>query len=303
MIEVNDLHFTYPGKGGETLKGLSLGIDPGEIYGFLGPSGAGKSTAQKVFMGILRGYEGSVKLFGRELSRSDRDIYERIGVSFELPNLYGRLTALENLQLFSGLYRTKGRDPQELLQQVGLFEERNRRIDKYSKGMKMRLNFCRSLLPNPDLLFLDEPTGGLDPANAVMVRQLILKEKERGAAIFLTTHNMDVAAKLCDRVAFLKEGSIVGEGTPDDLSLKEGSGEVFVEVEAAAEAAAERDAEEAEQDPELQSATFPLKNIGSNRDFITFLNSGKVRRISTDRASLEEVFLRITGTDSAGEER
>lgn len=288
MIEVEDLRFTYPGQRTETLNGLSLGIGPEEIYGFLGPSGAGKSTAQKVLMGILRGYKGSVKLFGRELSRSGRDIYERIGVSFELPNLYGRLSALENLKLFAGLYRSKGRDPLELLRRVALYEERNRRVDEFSKGMKMRLNFCRSLLPNPDLLFLDEPTGGLDPANAVMVRQLILQEKQRGAAIFLTTHNMDVAARLCDRVAFLKSGEILGEGSPEELSLREGTGEVIVELEG----------KEGER-----RAAFPVTDIGKNSAFIDFLNSGRVRRITTDSATLEDVFLRITGTTiSSGDE-
>ncbi len=290
VLTAENLFFRYPENSTDTLKGIGLSVAPGEIYGFLGPSGAGKSTAQKVLIGILRNYRGSARLFGREIERCSRGIYEKIGVSFEFPNMYGRLTALENLRLFAGLYRGSCRDPEELLNLVGLSEHGNRRVESWSKGMKMRLNFCRALLPNPELLFLDEPTSGLDPTNAVLVRNLIEKEREKGTAIFLTTHNMEVAAKLCDRVAFITDGLIAAEDSPRRLSLDAGRRDVVVELES-------------EPDGGQRSRCFALDGIGENADFIEWLKSGKVERIRTLEASLEDVFLSVTGTRiSAGEE-
>lgn len=288
VLTAERLFFRYPENGADTLKGLDLHIRPGEIYGFLGPSGAGKSTAQKVLIGILRNYRGSARIFGREIGRCGRDVYEKIGVSFEFPNLYGRLTALENLRLFAGLYRGKCRDPEELLDLLGLSEDGNRRVESWSKGMKMRLNFCRALLPNPELLFLDEPTSGLDPVNAVLVRNLILKERERGTAVFLTTHNMDVAAKLCDRVAFLSDGIITAEGSPRQLSLEGGKREV--EVELAGKSGAR----------EPTAFRFPLDGLGENETFLACLKSGRVERIRTMEATLEDVFLSATGSGADG---
>jgi fluoroquinolone transport system ATP-binding protein len=289
VLKTENLCFCYPSNREDTLKGFDVHLDPGEIYGFLGPSGAGKSTAQKVFMGILKNYRGAVRIFGKEMKKSDRTLYERIGVSFELPNLYGRLTALENLRLFAGLYRSSCREPEELLDMVGLLNDGKRRVDSFSKGMKMRLNFCRALLPHPDLLFLDEPTSGLDPANAVMVRELILEERKRGAAVFLTTHNMDVAAKLCDRVAFLADGLVTAEGSPRQLSLDGGIREVEVDLSG-------------EEGEGPESRRFPLEGIGTNHDFYAYLNRGRVEKMRTLEASLEDLFLKVTGTRLSGGE-
>ncbi|MCK5201348.1 MAG: ABC transporter ATP-binding protein, partial [Spirochaetales bacterium] len=160
MIHVENLEFTYPGNSDKTIKNISFSIAKGEIFGFLGPSGAGKSTTQKVLNGLLRNYRGSVRVNGIDLAEMDRSFYEKIGVAFEFPNLYLKLTALENLQLFASFFKSPTRNPEELLERVSLSDDRNTRVEAFSKGMKMRLNFIRALLNNPEILFLDEPTAG-----------------------------------------------------------------------------------------------------------------------------------------------
>ena len=209
MVDVKNLEFSYPGVREKTLKGLNFTIGAGEIFGFLGPSGAGKSTTQKILIGLLKGYSGQVRVMGRELSDGGRDYYERIGVAFEQPNLYSKFTALENLAFFRSLFTGKTREPADLLALVGLEQDARRRIAVYSKGMRVRLNFCRALLNEPQVLFLDEPTAGLDPVNARNIKDIILGQKAMGRTVFLTTHNMTVAAETCDRVAFITEGGIV----------------------------------------------------------------------------------------------
>ncbi|MDQ4106798.1 MAG: ABC transporter ATP-binding protein, partial [Actinomycetota bacterium] len=166
MLKVKDLTFTYPGGGKPAVEGINFNVRPGEIFGFLGPSGAGKSTTQKILIGLLRGYRGHIEVMGRELGTWGPEYYERIGVSFELPNHYQKLTALENLDFFRSLYSGRTRDPMELLEMVGLADDAGTRVSQFSKGMQMRLTFVRALLHGPELIFLDEPTAGLDPTNA-----------------------------------------------------------------------------------------------------------------------------------------
>ncbi len=224
MIRVDDLSFTYRGAGTPTLRGLSFSIERGEVYGLLGPSGAGKSTTQRILMGLLRGFSGEAEIFGQPIGSLGRELYQRIGVSFELPAVYLRLTALENLKLFAALYEGPVRDPMEVLALVDLVDAAHQRVDQFSKGMKMRLNLCRALMHDPDLLFLDEPTTGQDPARSRVTRDLIRSLKARGKTIFLTTHNMAEAEEVCDRVGFLVDGRIPVTGSParassDDFSL------------------------------------------------------------------------------------
>ncbi len=283
LIRVDDLCFSYPGNREDTLNSLSFSVAPGEIFGFLGPSGAGKSTAQKVLIGILRGYRGGFSLFGDTDPYSRRlrkNSYERIGVSFEFPNLYLRLTAMENLRLFASLYRGETRSPEELLSLVGLEDAAETRVEAFSKGMKMRLNFCRSLLPSPELLLLDEPTSGLDPGYARRLKDLILEEKRRGTTVFLTTHDMNTAAELCDRVAFLVQGRIAASDSPSNLMREEGQRRVVVDIR---------------KNGSGYSREFPIEGLSRNGDFLRFLEEGETERIHTKEASLEQVFLAVTG--------
>lgn len=286
MIKVDDLTFTYKGAPEPVLKGLKFAIAEGEVYGLLGPSGSGKSTTQKILMGLLRGFAGQAKLFGEPVETMGRSLYERIGVSFELPTLYSRLTALENLKLFAALYDRPTRNPMEVLEMVDLHEAANQRVDALSKGMKMRLNLCRSLLHDPDLLFLDEPTTGQDPARARITRDLIKTLKQEGKTIFLTTHNMSEADEICDRVAFLSRGTIPVSGTPE--SLKRQYGQRLLKVDVG-------------EGDKIRPVEFPMDNIGTNKDFLALLAHEPIAAMHTAEASLDDVFIKATGSQMGAE--
>jgi len=280
MIEVEHLSYTYPGAKSPVLKDISFDIRQGEIFGFLGPSGAGKSTTQKVLNGLLKGYQGSVRVNGSDLAHMDRSFYERIGVVFEFPNLYLKLTALENLKLYASFFKTATRDPEELLALVGLSEDRDTKISAFSKGMKMRLNFVRSLLNHPDILFLDEPTAGLDPGNARIMKDIILDLQAKGVTIFLTTHHMDDAGELCQRLAFMVEGSLPVIDSTSALKLKHGKRKVRVSYL---------------QDQDTLTREFPMQDLANNSGFQAILQQGEVKTIHTLEASLEDIFLQVTG--------
>lgn len=190
MMRVENLHFKYHKAVTDTIKGIDFEIPHGTIFGFLGPSGAGKSTTQKIITGLLHGYTGEVTVMNRNLSNWKNNYYEHIGVGFELPNHYMKLTAKENLQFFASFYSKKVQSPDELLKMVGLENEADKKVESFSKGMKVRLNFVRALMHNPDILFFDEPTSGLDPMNAKKLKRIIEEQKQNGKTIFITTHNM-----------------------------------------------------------------------------------------------------------------
>jgi fluoroquinolone transport system ATP-binding protein len=218
----------------------------------------------------------------REWSRS---YYRRIGVSFEIPNHYLKLTARENLRFFAGLYGGAAERPDALLERVGLLEDADVRVAEYSKGMRVRLTLARALLHRPELLFLDEPTSGLDPVNALRIRILIRELREQGATVFLTTHDMGTADDLCDRVAFLVEGRIAAIDSPRRLRLAHGRRTVRVESAAAGRRAVDE---------------FPLDGVAENSAFLTLLRSGTVETIHTQETTLEDVFVRLTGTPLSG---
>jgi len=166
MITVDNLRFTYPGAKQEVLTGMTFSVGEGEIFGFLGPSGAGKSTTQKILTGILKEYTGSVRVLGGEIRAQTRDYYEHIGVVMEFPNFYGKFTAMENLKSFASLYKGPLENAEQLMERLELSQDMDTRVSGYSKGMKIRLNFIRALLHRPQILFLDEPTTGIDVASA-----------------------------------------------------------------------------------------------------------------------------------------
>ena len=281
MIQVDRLTFTYAGAEKPAIRDLTFAIAPGEIFGFLGPSGAGKSTTQRILIGLLRGFDGRVTVMGRDLASWGADYYQRVGVSFELPNYFTKLTALENLTYFGALYARKGRPPLDLLKMVGLGDSADLLVAQFSKGMKNRLGIARALLNDPDLLFMDEPTSGLDPVNARMVKDLIKAQQQAGKTIFLTTHNMAVADELCDRVAFLVDGEIKLIDAPRQLKLR--YGRPMVSVDFSANGAGPRRRE------------FPLAEIGSNAEFLALLGGGQLETIHTQEATLEDIFIEVTG--------
>jgi len=278
MIQVKNVRYRYPTNDVDTIKDLSFDIDKGAVFGFLGPSGSGKSTTQKILYKLLDSYEGQILFDEKSLDEWGREFYERIGVSFELPNLYYKLTAKENLQFFASFYKRPIKDIDQLLEQVGLGADASKRVSEFSKGMKMRLNFVRAILHDPEVLFLDEPTAGLDPVNARVMKSIIRELKAAGKTIFITTHNMFDADQLCDQVALLFEGQIMALDSPTQLKLKYGQKNVKVRMEGA-----------------LKEVQFALDGLGANKDFNELLNSGVVSTIHSQEASLEEVFIKITG--------
>lgn len=223
MIEVKDLSFSYTSQ--PFIHDISFSVGQGEIFGFLGPSGAGKSTLQKILTGLLKSYTGFVRVAGQDPRRHDRQFYEQIGVDFEFPCHYEKLTAKENLLFFGSLYKHKS-DPDDMMARLGLMEDADKKVSEYSKGMKSRLNFIKALLHNPSVLFLDEPTSGLDPTNASLLKEIILEEKDRGKTIILTTHNMYDATELCDQVAFIVDGKIKALDSPRNLIYSRGASQV-----------------------------------------------------------------------------
>ncbi|MBX9639833.1 MAG: ABC transporter ATP-binding protein, partial [Mycobacteriaceae bacterium] len=251
------------------------------IFGFLGPSGAGKSTTQRILIGLLRGHTGEVAVFGRDPAAWGPDYYERIGVSFELPNHYQKLTGLENLQFFASLYSRPTVDPMHLLEAVGLGDVARTRAGKYSKGMQMRLTFARALLNDPELVFLDEPTSGLDPVNARTVKNMILDFKARGRTVFLTTHDMATADELCDRVAFVVDGRIVALDRPSELKIARSRRLVRVEFRSGG--------------GDLCIAEFPMDTLADDAAFSAVLRENHVETIHSREASLDDVFVEVTG--------
>lgn len=280
MISVKNLEYTYPKGKKKAVDGVSFEIKKGEIFGFLGPNGAGKSTTQKVIIGLLKGFKGEVNVFGKNLNNWKTNYYEKIGVCFELPNHYQKLTALENLQLFGSFYNQKTIPPMKLLKLVELEKDANTRVGNFSKGMRTKLNFARALVNNPEVLFLDEPTTGLDPISSRLIKRIILKKKELGAAIFLTTHNMTDADELCDKVGFIVEGKLVLVESPKELKIKHGKKIVKIEYL---------------KNNNLVTEEFNLANLGENKQFLDLLKGGKVQTIHTAEATLEDVFIKATG--------
>ena len=277
MIQVNDLRFTYPGSATPAIRGIGFSSEKGEIFGFLGLSGSGKSTTQKILFKLLNPYQGSALIEGREVREWGKDLYLKIGVGFELPNHYLKLTALENLEFFRAFYPVST-DPMELLAMVGLEKDARRKVADFSKGMKMRLNFVRALLHDPDILFFDEPTSGLDPVNARVLKDMILQLKARGKTIFITTHQMHDAEELCDRVAFIVEGQIMAMDTPQSLKVKHSQRSVELRLKG-----------------DRQLHRFSLDQLGQNREFLELINASEVETIHSREAGLDEIFIELTG--------
>jgi len=284
MIHVQNLNYTYLGASDVTLKGLDFDIKQGEIVGFLGPSGAGKSTTQKILIGLLKDYKGTVSVFDKALHDWQNDYFERIGVSFELPNHFLKLTALENLRYFAALYQAQTHTPETVLADVGLEKDGAMLVSQFSKGMKSRLSVARALIHKPELLFMDEPTAGLDPVNAERIKNLIWRQKEAGKTVFLTTHDMAIADALCDRVAFIVEGEIATMGTPRDLKLQYGTSRVEVEFST---------------NGRLQKQEFALEKLGQNDKFLRLLAEENIQTIHSCEATLDRVFIEVTGRSLA----
>lgn len=276
-IWVDDIRYSYGDL--EAVKGISFEVQPGEIMGFLGPNGAGKSTTIKMLTGQLKPKSGNVKILGMPGGQDVPEIQQRIGVSFEEKNLYLNMSAKENLDFFAKLYGIDGFSAVDALRRVDLAGREKDRVKEFSKGMRQRLMIARSLINEPDVLFLDEPTDGLDPVSSQAIRRVIQQEAERGAAILLTTHDMHEADELSNRVAFLNEGEIVAMDTPEELKLKYGSR--TVKVRRRSEAG-------------VQEEVVPLDGDAGAR-LAVLVADENLMTVHTEEASLEAIFIQLTG--------
>ena len=278
VIEVEGIRYSY----GRTLAvdGISFAVGKGEVVGFLGPNGAGKSTTVKILTGMLVPDEGSVQMLGYRNGANRLEIHRRIGVCFEEKNLYTEMTGRENLRFFSRLFGIRRYDTTAALRRVGLSERGDDRVKRYSKGMRQRLMVARALVNAPDIIFLDEPTDGLDPVSARTIRGIIKEEAARGAAVFLTTHDMAEADHLSDRVAFINEGRIVAMDTPEQLKLEHGRRSVRVRVRT---------------DDDVDEHVVDLGNAEAGELLRRVADDPRLMTIHTEEASLEDIFVKLTG--------
>ena len=278
VIEVKDLYFSYTKI--PFLKDINFTVNKGEIFGFLGPSGAGKSTLQKVLTGLCTNYEGTARILGIDSNKHGKDFYEKIGVDFEFPSLFEKLTARENLDYFASLYSGETRDVDELLKEVGLYEHADKKVSDFSKGMKSRLNFINSLVHNPEILFLDEPTSGLDPNNAKIMKDMIMKEREKGKTIIITTHNMQDATELCDRVVFIVDGQMKALDTPHNFIMKRGAAKVTYSYM---------------ENGKEQSNTSVLSELSDDMLLKELIAENRIIAIHSAEPTLSDIFMELTG--------
>lgn len=280
MFQVRDLAYRYPRNRENTIKGLSFDIRQGEIFGLLGPSGVGKSTTQKIMVKLLTGYQGEIYYRNRDLKTFNKEYYQEIGVGFEVPVHFSRLTAEENIVFFKKLYHNH-LDTDTLMQKLGIFDDRKKKVSEFSKGMKVRLNFVRAVLNDPVMLFLDEPTIGLDPANARILKTLIKEYRENGGTVLLSTHLMNDVDELCDRVAFMVDGSIAEIDTPQNLKLRYGEKKVEVEY--------------VSNNGSSAKSTFDLETLSRNNDFLNIIKTKKIVTMHTKETTLDDIFIKVTG--------
>jgi fluoroquinolone transport system ATP-binding protein len=282
MITVKNLSYSYNRDGNFAVKNISFEVEKGETFGFLGPSGAGKSTTQGVLTGLLEHQDGEVTVAGYDLRKVHKERFNKIGVSFEQSNVYGKLTARENLEYYAKLFDVPTRDPMELIHLIGLDGKENVRAGEFSKGMKHRLTFARSMLNNPELWFLDEPTTGLDPAIAETIKEVIRQETAEGTTSFLTTHNMFLADELCDRVAFIIDGEIKLIDAPKNLKLQ--YGQKLIDIEYI-------------NDGKVVKETLKTVDDLGRKRIGEILNNYEIQTMHSKEATLEEIFIHVTGRE------
>lgn len=274
-IKINNISHSFKEK--EVLKGINLEIGKGEIFGLLGPSGAGKTTLINIVTGQLNASEGECQVNGVVSSKLSGEQYKKIGVMMDHFGLYERMTCFDNLKFYEMLDGNRNSQIEQVLSKVGLLEAKKTQVANLSKGMKNRLSFARAVLRRPEILFLDEPTSGLDPNTTEEIHKMILEEKEKGTTIFLTTHNMHEAEKLCDNIALLNEGKIVEYGNPAELCRKYNNQKKYKLHLKSGE-----DIELSHEKDDIEKLVFYLKN-------------NELETIHTTEPDLEMIFMTLTG--------
>jgi ABC-2 type transport system ATP-binding protein len=270
-IEVENLSRSFNGL--KAVDNISFSVEAGEIFGFLGHNGAGKTTTIRMLSGQLLPSAGHGRVADCDIVTEQRRLKPLIGVVSEHQNLYERMSGRENLEFAARLYRQDNQRIDEVLKQVGLVDRSKDKVEHYSNGMKQRLLIARALLHSPQIIFLDEPTRGLDPIVAREIRRLIVDMSNQGVTIFLTTHYMEEADQLCHRVAFLSEGHIVALDRPSQLKADHGENHVNVTLD----------------NGECLSTAL------DSEDLQKLLSDGHVRTLHSAEATLEDVFIQLAG--------
>lgn len=275
-MEVKQLTKAFQQK--TAIQNVSFKVKKGEIFGLLGPSGSGKTTMVKILTSQLLPTNGTVRVFEQDIKQTGNNYLQRIGVLTDNSGLYERLSIYENLVLFSKLYGIDASRIEEVLHDVNLKEDKTTMVKKLSKGMKQRVTLARAILHKPDLLFLDEPTSALDPVNAQHIHRGLQRLNEAGTTIFLTTHNMQEAEQLCDRVAFLHQGNLVELDTPERLRLRYADQTIEITLQ------------------NNEKETVGMDEAGSTK-IQNYIKEGKLVAIHSNEPTLGDVFIRLTGRD------
>ena len=274
-IEVENLSRAFNGL--KAVDNISFAVEAGEIFGFLGHNGAGKTTTIRMLSGQLLPDSGRGRVAGCDIVSEQQRLKPLIGVVSEHQNLYERMSGRENLEFAARLYGQDTARVEAALEQVGLVDRAKDKVQNYSNGMKQRLLIARSILHRPEIVFLDEPTRGLDPVVGREIRRLIVEMSNQGVTIFLTTHYMEEADQLCSRVAFLSEGRIVALDAPNNLKTAHGQNQVNVTL------------------TNGECLSIALDNQDAGRELHELLNNGQVRTLHSAEATLEEVFIQLAG--------
>ena len=277
IIQCMDLRKSYADN--EVLKGISFEIEKGNIFGLLGPSGAGKTTLIKILTGQLAYESGSVTVMGKEPFRLSGKEKKNFGIMMDSFGLYERFTCGENLAVFADIYSVPHSRIKEVLREVGLEDAYKRPASDLSKGMRARLQLARAFMHSPKIIFMDEPTSGLDPQSMKAIHRMILDKKEEGCTVFLTTHNMEEAEKLCDKIILLNDGKVVEEGKPEEICRRyDHHRRIKIHL-------ADGEDMEFERDEKYAEKIFEL------------LKLGMVETIHSTEPTLESVFLELTGRE------
>jgi ABC-2 type transport system ATP-binding protein len=302
-IRCRNLRKRYPAKPApvDAVKGLDLDIEVGECFGLLGPNGAGKTTTIEIFEGLLDATSGEVEVLGQRWQRDDLALRQRLGITLQDTRLSEKLTVRETLVLFRSFYE-RGQDPGAVLEQIGLIEKLHAHVGKLSGGQRQRLAIGCALVGDPDLLFLDEPTTGLDPQSRRQLWDILRQLRAQGRTILITTHYMDEAERLCDRVAIVDHGKLIALGTPRELIARLG-GEHFIEFVPEGNGALAEDQLRTlpavvnvrrEGDALGLAVTAPHQTLPALLEFLQGRGIG-LTQLTTRHASLEDVFVNLTG--------
>ncbi len=299
-IRCRNLHKTYDNKV-EAVRGIDLEIAQGECFGLLGPNGAGKTTTIEILEGLLEPTSGNVEILGKHWNSHGRELREVLGISLQETRLSEKLTVRETLNLFASFYHNPG-NVNDVMEELALAEKADSWVGKLSGGQRQRLAVATALICNPKILFLDEPTTGLDPQSRRQLWDIIRRFQERGGTVLLTTHYMDEAERLANRIAIVDHGRVIATGTPAEL-IERLSGHHMVEFDAAGDGVAEQDTWRAlpgVQDVHFEDGRIALSVFEPHQTIPALLDAldrrgARLLHLTTRQASLEDVFVHLTG--------